>query len=305
MKWIKLGRVYAPSGKYGWDKTHAYIPTPYIMEDRIRVFVAFWDENKVGRLGYVDVDKENPLKVLAVSKNPVLDIGMPGTFDDNGVTPISIVKRNSSIYLYYVGWQLGVKVRYYLFSGVAISNDNGEHFERVSKAPILDRSDKELFVRTAPYVLYDEGIYKMWYLAGSEWIHIDGKAVPRYNMRYLESKNGIDWASSGKVCMNLRENEIGFGRPYVIKEKNLYKMWYSIRTIHNKYYIGYAESKDGINWVRMDEDVGISVSSSGWDSEMICFPAIVDIKDKRYMFYNGNNFGETGFGVAVLENEEF
>ena len=50
-----------------------------------------------------------------------------------------------------------------------------------------------------------------------------------------------------------------------------------------------------------DGQVGIDVCSSGWDSEMICFASILDVKGQRYMFYNGNNYGETGFGLAVLE----
>ena len=48
--------------------------------------------------------------------------------------------------------------------------------------------------------------------------------------------------------------------------------------------------------------MGISQSQAGaWDSEMICFPYIQATKYGTYMFYNGNNNGETGFGAAVLE----
>ena len=47
--------------------------------------------------------------------------------------------------------------------------------------------------------------------------------------------------------------------------------------------------------------VGIDVSKNGWDSEMICYPYVFDHKGKRYMLYNGNGYGKTGFGLAVLE----
>jgi hypothetical protein len=45
----------------------------------------------------------------------------------------------------------------------------------------------------------------------------------------------------------------------------------------------------------------LELSNEGWDSEMIAYPYIINIKGKSVMFYNGNSFGKTGFGYAVLE----
>lgn len=302
MKWVKLGYVYAANENFDWAQSHAYVPTPLVLEDRIRVYTAFWDKEKVGRIGFVDVDRDDPLQILEISKKPVLDIGEPGTFDESGVTPTSIVKNEDRLFLYYFGWQKGVKVRYCLFAGLAIGHEEGKAFTRYSKVPILDRSDDELFLRSAPFVIPDSNLHKMWYVAGSEWINVKGKEIPTYNLRYLESEDGLSWGKKGRICLELSgTDEIGFGRPYVIKENQGYRMWYSIRIISKGYRIGYAESKNGLNWERNDHVVGIDVSESGWDSEMICFPAVVDIGKKRYMFYNGNNYGETGFGVAILK----
>lgn len=303
MIWNKLGLVYVANGEYPWAKSHAYIPTSMMLdESKIRVYAAFLDENKVGRIGFVDIDASNPLRILKVSEKPVLDIGLPGTFDDNGVTPISIVKSDRKLYLYYVGWQLGVKVRYFLFTGLAISSDYGESFQRYSQVPILERSDRELFTRTAAHVRQESNLWRMWYLAGDKWINCHNKLVPTYNMRYLESPDGLIWGKQGAVCLELaNEDEYGFGRPFVIQENGIYKIWYSIRTISKGYRLGYAESSDGLVWTRKDDQVGIDVSASGWDSEMICFSCIQQTKYGTYMFYNGNNYGETGFGVAVLE----
>lgn len=65
--------------------------------------------------------------------------------------------------------------------------------------------------------------------------------------------------------------------------------------------MGYAESDDGMNWVRKDEEIGLDVSDQGWDDQAVCYAAVVDLGGQEYMFYNGNGFGETGFGVAVRE----
>ncbi len=51
---------------------------------------------------------------------------------------------------------------------------------------------------------------------------------------------------------------------------------------------------------------GLSVViPDGWDSEMIDYPFDFDHKGHRYMLYNGNGYGKTGFWLAVLEKEQF
>jgi hypothetical protein len=214
------------------------------------------------------------------------------------------VRSGDELLLYYVGWQLGVRARYFLFAGLAVSDNAARAFVRNSQAPLLDRTDGELFVRSAPSVLHDGEHWKMWYIAGDSWIHrADGVEVPVYSMRYLESSTPKNWRGRGLVCMEPdAPSEIGFGRPVVVKQEGVFGCWYSVRTLTMGYRIGYAESVDGLSWTRLDDRVGIDVSDSGWDSEMICFPWIQRTPHGTYMFYNGNNYGETGFGAAVLES---
>ncbi len=127
-----------------------------------------------------------------------------------------------------------------------------------------------------------------------------------YNLEYAESQDGINWIRDKNVAIDFKdEYEYALGVPRVIKDNNLYKMWFCSRATKDidTYRIRYAESIDGINWTRKDEEVGIDVSQTGWDSEMICYPFVFDHKGKRYMLYNGNDYGKTGFGLAVLEND--
>jgi hypothetical protein len=66
------------------------------------------------------------------------------------------------------------------------------------------------------------------------------------------------------------------------------------------YRIGCAYSYDLSSWHRNDELAGLSPSSKGWDSEMVCYPSIIEIEDRTIMFYCGNYFGMGGFGAAEL-----
>ena len=303
MKWQKLGRIYVPDGTLAWAKKYACPPTPLLMPNGVlRLYTGFCDENTVGRAGYVEVDPADPTKVLNVTAEPVLDIGVPGAFDENGVLPTSVIRVGDEIFMYYVGYQLGYKVRYFQFEGLAISRDGGETFSRYSQVPVIDRSDDEMHNRTSAFVMADEGRFRMWYVAGSEWLTVNGKAMPTYDMRYLESADGKKWGDRGRVCLELqRPEEYALGRPWVIKDPDRYRMFYSVRSRAKGYRIGYAESADGLRWERMDDQVGIDVSPSGWDSEMIEYSSIWRHAGRTYLFYNGNNCGETGFGCAVLE----
>ena len=302
MKWRKRGLIYAPSGRVAWARRYAFPPTPYqVNDDILRVYVAFCDEGTVGRVGFVEVDAHDPSVVVRVSETPVLDIGTPGAFDENGVVPTSIVTRGDELYLYYVGYQLGYKVRYFQFQGLAISTDGGVSFRRSSAVPIIDRSDDELLNRTSAFVMQDEGRFRMWYVAGSDWTTVGGKSLPRYNLRYLESADGRTWGKLGRVSLDFQNaDEHAFGRPWVLKDATRHRMFYSIRTKSKGYRLGYAESRDGLEWQRKDDLVGIDVSEEGWDSEMIAYSSVWRHGDKVYLFYNGNGCGATGFGFAEL-----
>lgn len=307
MKWKKLGLVWKPSDNHEWSKTHATCPTPILLdENRLRVFIQTRDINNIGRVSYVDLKPENPLEIIQESIKPVLDIGEPGAFDDNGVFQTSIIRnKDNDLYLYYVGFEICHNIRYRLLSGLAISKDNGETFKRISKVPILERSNEETTIRGGPFVSFHEDKFKMWYVSGSEWENLDGKEMPVYDLRYLESNDGINWPKEGKIILKIdRETEHGFGRPFVVTKENSYHMYYSVRKkIPLQYRLGYATSRDGIAWERKDSEIGLDISDRYWETESVEFGAEFSFNGKTWLFYNGNDFGKDGFAIALLSEK--
>lgn len=304
MRWEKRGRVYVPDGSQWWARTHAFMPTADVREDgRIRVYFAGLDEAKFGRIGYVDLDAADPSRVLGRSAEPVLDLGPLGTFDDSGVNPSCVLDRNGRKYLYYIGWQRAERVPYMLFAGLATGDSAGDSFQRAAPVPVLDRTRLEPYSRSAPFVCWEDGRFKAWYWSCVEWTR-DGDWTHYNNVvRYAESPDGLDWTAAEEVCIAPEADDYSIGRPWVVRDADRYRMWYSIRSRTRPYRIGYAESHDGLRWTRRDDEVGIGASPQGWDSEMVCFPCVVDAGGRRLMFYNGNRHGETGFGYAELVEE--
>jgi hypothetical protein len=267
----------------------------------IRVYVGFRDVRGATRIGYVDVDADNPSNVISISKSPVLDIGRGGAFDDNGVILGDVIVHDGHLRMYYVGFQQVAKVKFLAFTGLAISTDGGESFSRQTEAPILDRSDEGLYIRAIHSVRFENDCWRVWYAAGNSWEMIGGKPFPNYHVRYLESIDGIHFPARGSVCIELEGPEYRIGRPRVYRSGSDYEMYYTKGTIQGDYLPGYARSSDGITWRRMDNQIGLAPSPKGWDSQALCYLSLILSGDKIFGFYNGNNFGVDGFGYAVLD----
>ena len=301
MQWKKKGLIYCPTGKNGWDNNSFMTPTPFLLnKDQIRIYGGIRDEDGRSRISYIDVDANDPSTIIYINNTPVIELGKPGTFDDNGMILGSLLETDGEIKMYYVGFQLVNNVKFLAFSGLAISKDGGNSFTRNSDSPVMDRYKNEIYIRAIHTVLYENNRYKIWYSTGSGWQTIHEKVYPQYYIRYTESADGINIFNDSKESINVINDEYRIGRPTVFKHNSLYKMFYTRDTLSKQYSPGYAESADGITWIRKDEEMKLERSSSGWDSEMVCYPAPLFFKNKCYVFYNGNNMGMSGFGYAEL-----
>jgi len=314
MKWVKNGLIFKAENNYDWMQTHAQLPiADKIDDERLRIYFGTRDKQNRTVTTYIEVEADNPQNTLYVHNKTVLGLGGLGCFDDSGVMPSCLVNYDHKKYLYYIGWNVGRTVPYRNSIGIAVSNDNGLTFNRLYEGPILDRTPSEPHFTASSFVLIENGVWRMWYLSTVRWEVYDGTPEPYYHLKYTESKDGIHWNRKGIVCIDFKSpDEGGISRPCVIKDNGIYKMWYSYRggkdyrgDKEQSYRIGYAESDDGIEWIRKDKIVGIDISETGWDSEMIEYPYIYEHKGEKYMLYNGNGFGRSGFGYAFLERETY
>lgn len=300
-RWIKKGLIFSPTQTYDWLQTHAALPVVDQDDDFWRVYFSSRDERGRAQIGFFEINFADPGKILRVSETPVIGLGPLGTFDDSGVTTSWIVNHEGKKYHYYSGWSVGVSVPFYFYIGLAVSDDRGETYRRVSSAPILDRNEVDPYLTASPCVLVEDGRWRMWYVSGTGWEMIDGRPRHYYHIKYAESFDGIHWTRDGVVCIDYESpQEYAIARPCVLKTGTIYRMWYSCRG--ESYRIGYAESADGIKWTRKDREGGITVSDTGWDSEMVEYPYVFEHRGEYYMLYNGNDYGKTGIGLALLDH---
>lgn len=209
---------------------------------------------------------------------PVIGPGRPGDFDDSGAMVSWVERDGPRVMLYFIGWNLGVTVPFRNSIGLAV---NDEKFI----GPVLDRNRNDpLFVASCCRL--------QWYVSGLGWGMRGGKFQPIYTIVNAHPH------STAIIFKNL-DTEWAIARPCVIKGHG-YEMWYCYRG--EEYRLGYAASRDGLQWTRFDEQMGINLGQPGdFDDKAQCYPFVFDADGKRWMFYNGNNYGRTGFGLAVME----
>lgn len=304
MTWRDLGLIFPVCDLAAWAASHAYVPTLLALDDRIRVFAAFWDVNRVGRLGFVDLDRADPERILGHSREPILSLGPEGSFDARGQTPLSVLWDGSELRLYYAGWQADPVYRYRLFTGLATSRNGGDSFIRYSDDPVIGPTAEHPQVRTGGMVMKEDGRYRTWFAESIGSIEHGGKAVPAYTLSHMTSEDGIAWPDRAQVCFPVVPGVIfGYGRSAIWRQPDgSYHGLFSVRREIEGYTIGHATSPDGLSWNPLDLEGGMAFTPAHCidGPQEVMFPSLHFQADGTVlMVYNGRDFGREGVRAAV------
>lgn len=300
MNWKKLGLIFANDSIHPLLNSHASNPLVYPIGDSIfRIFFSGRNSENKSSVGYVDINLETK-EVIYQHTEPIIKFGGANDFCSHGIS-IGNAYQNleNETCILFMAWQIKGDDHWRGDIGrlKLINNSIMEFFPDASFMTI-DNEDKVSL--SYPFVIYHENKFKMWYGSTINWETENGEML--HVIKYATSIDGEIWDKHGVAIPYKLGVAQAFSRPSVIIDDDGYHMWFSYRSgTGAKYRIGYAHSKDGITWSLKLNETGIDVSANGWDSEMICYPFVFDHNNKRYMLYNGNEYGKTGIGLAVLE----
>lgn len=301
MKWRKLGSVFCAAGQYEWMQSHTACPIPLsIGEGYYRIYYGARDAMQRPRVGYVVLHMDNPCQVLEISKEPVLEPGPWGNFDDNGVYPGCILLDEKRILMLYLGRSNGEPPLFYMSIGLAESLDNGLTFKKTTPAPFFGRDRNDPWMVSTNWILREDDRWKMWYMSGIGWRSLEEK-ISCYDIKYAESCDMIHWDRRSESVIPIENEETNIASPCIWREDGKYTALYSVARSHATYRLESAISDDGIHWVKTGVPEGLEYSPSGWDSQCMAYPSSFVFQNRRYCLYSGNENGKAGFGIAVLE----
>lgn len=301
-------RQWADSSAVG---SFAQSPQALVLEDRVRVYFSTRSADEGERtwrsdVAYVDFSTDFA-RMLDEPRGEVIAPGALGCFDEHGIFPFSVVPVGDEVWAYTTGWSRRRSVPVETGIGLAVSRDGGKTFERHGPGPVLSSSLHEPYLVCDGLVRGVDGRWLMWYVFGTAWTTdpATGVAERTYKIGVATSPDGIRWSSSGggrAVPDRLGASE-SQALPSVVRVGDELHMAFCFRETFDfrtdprrGYRLGHATSRDGVSWTRDDSAVGFP--SVGFDSDMRCYPHLVEVGDRRFLLYNGNEFGRWGFGVA-------
>ena len=296
--WEKQGLLIAPDSEISWLST--YCGACFVFDNSNVLYLTGRNSQNQSEIGTFEIcqDVDGRLTLEKPSISPIFRVGELGTFDQDGVSYPWLLNFNQEIHLFYVGWYSGGRTRFQNFAGRAISQTQGDGFNKRSKVPLIDRTDEMPYGSGSSCVVKIGDYYYLYYTSFVGWIKKDNVIAPSYNIKFTRSRDLINWEQHHRTAIDFEDEfETIIGKPMVRFQSGKYMMWYSYRGEH--YKIGLADSTDGILWQRKDSEVGIDVSKMGWDSEMIEYAHVFELKNHLYMFYNGNGYGKSGLGYAI------
>ena len=292
--------IISPKILSDWQKGGIITPTPFVMKKCIRVFSGFRDNKGISRIGYIDLDKTDPTKIKFITPRPILDIGEPGNFDDNGMILGDIIYHKKYYYMFYVGFQIPKKNKFLAFTGIAKSK-GGSKFVRLKKTPILDRNNDGSKIRAIHSVIKKKNKFQFFLGEGDKIIKINNKLYPSYDTKMFEYDNFYFPPDiKSKKIIYRKNNEYRLGRPSIFKYKNTTNLLFTYDTYQKKYHYGFAKEKNG-KFERCDKHFIVSRTGKKGDDKMICYPRFfIGKNNKKFIVYSGNDMGKTGLFLSEV-----
>lgn len=299
--WQKLGLLYCPhsTGRHPKLLTHVANPLPVLLEgDVYRIYYSGRDADNRSSVGAVDINIITR-QVICEHHEPLFEHGPEGSFFADGVSIGNCYEADGVRYMLFMGWQNPAADHWRGDIGRLIVNPDLT-LKLESQVPFMGADPTDPISLSYPWVMRrDSGDYDMWYGSTASWDAGNGEML--HTLNYASSADGHHWTRQGLAVPYIIGHAQAFSRPTVIGSVQTgFEMWFSYRSGAGKSYrIGYARSHDGHSWQLSLDASGIDVSDNDWDSEMIEYPYVFIHKKQRYLLYNGNDYGKSGFGLAV------
>ena len=94
MAWTKLGKIFKTTNNTNWMSSYSSVPFALpISKSLVRIFFSPRDAFNRSHVAWLEIDINEPTKVIRLCREPFLKPGPVGHFDDCGVMPSWISRK--------------------------------------------------------------------------------------------------------------------------------------------------------------------------------------------------------------------
>lgn len=226
--------------------------------------------------------------------NPILKPGPEGSFDAGALGSMCILRVGDRFHLYYEAWGVRTTKQWIageyetLQIGHATSAD-GIHWKKDSNNPVLSRGGQADFDRTGvwdPYVIHEDGQFRMWYGGG-------GGNQPNLGWAYAISEDGSRFKKAGLIGTS---HQTDAEDCHVVRDpkSGLYFMysWYGREEPH-AFKLVTSATPTGF-----DFNAAKTLTVAGDASRMCKFGHVLRDDDGWHLFYSNYDDGHGGNSVV-------
>jgi predicted GH43/DUF377 family glycosyl hydrolase len=282
--------VLIPGGDGEWDES--FVAPQSVIYYKSIYHMWYWggilyESDRIGHATSPD-----GIKWTKDSNNPVLDVGMIGSWDDHFIHGCSVILIDSLFHMWYTG-HTGEDLMKNWRIGHATSPD-GVNWIKDTANPVKDLYpdgplDDHWSVVVSVLSVKDQ--YHMYYLTG-DWGGM--------RTAHATSEDGINWTKDPENPVlspesNTWENEEALAQS-VLFDGTTFHLWYNGNK-HWEWRIGHAKSMDGSSWEKsyLHNPILIPSESGGWDDKSVAFNVVMDSAGVKYKtWYCGSRGGQTG-----------
>jgi hypothetical protein len=222
---------------------------------------------------------------------PIVTPGPPGSWDDTRHQAGDIVFDGSTYHLFLVGGQTALSIDGSWAVGHWTSATVEGPWIEDPGNPVMSPTPSawDSFTIYNMAVLYEGGVFKMWYGATSSYYGV-------VSVGYATSPDGSIWTKHASNPLASLDpglpgafNDWGMTPTAIIKEGSTYRLWYT-GFEHNGgaidiWKIGTAISSDGLVWTKEPDPV--LEPTEVWEDTKVYYPAVVRVGDGYGMLYSG------------------
>ncbi|MHC4365745.1 MAG: Kelch repeat-containing protein, partial [Planctomycetota bacterium] len=241
----------------------------------------------------VPVCKAVPLELVRQSDSPVLDTGGPSPYESYHVLHPSVSIQDGIYKMWYWGYRAGPSPR----GGICYATSEDKGLTWTKHGTVLEvteewerNSPPETYNQlNYPTVVYEEGMYKMWYNAGGA------------SLGYVTSTDGINWYN--------KTQQLGHGYVHanVVKGPSDYKLYYYKSGVDGIYAMESSDGGVSDPWEVANQDNPVLEPGAlgEWDSSVVFQPNVRYEPEtgKFQMWYSGDSTtGARCIGFALSDD---